>query len=97
MRLYNISLISNDLDMIIFKNNYVLGNIIRILINISHMIIILFNIIFILLIIFDNILEILNLFIFKIYDLLVNVFAIYRFAEKSSIENIYKKNMKILF
>ena len=88
-RLYEISSESYIIDDIIFTNNYILGNILRILKIVYNIIIIIYNIIKIPIIILDNIFWILNLFVFKIYDLLVNVFAIYRFYKNTSIEQIY--------
>ena len=94
-RLCELSPVSDYIDDIIFRNNYILGNIIRILKIVYNIIIILYNIILIQQIILDNIFWILNLLLFIIYDLLVNIFTIYRFYEKSSIENIYNNENNI--
>ena len=92
-RLFRINSIDDHIDDIIFHNNYILGNIIRILSILFYAAIILYNIIFILIIIFDSILEISNNFIFKIYDSLVNIFDIYRLCEQSSLEKIYENKL----
>ena len=86
-RLHKIGLVPNDVDSYIFINNYLLGNIIRILKIVYNIIIILFNIILISQIILYNILWILNAIIFKIYEILVNVFPIDRLLTKTTINN----------